>query len=106
MDYQRACCCRMGQRSAQPVYRTARMNSTYSNERTTGEQDYMSTHSLHDHSDCCGNPDQNYPSLAIVTSPSQVWQNIFSACDAMAHGTLFCELYKPWVGCKTGGRMR
>lgn len=60
----------------------------------------------HEQDTCCGDKHQNYPSLAIVTSPGQVWQMHYSPCDAMKHGTLFCELYKPWVGCKTGGRMR
>lgn len=106
MDYQRACGCRMGQRSAQPVYRTARMNSAYSNQRSMSEQAHMEMQRMNERSDCCGDLNQNYPSLAIVTSPSHVWRNLFSPCDAMAHGTLFCELHKPWVGCKMGGRMR
>ncbi|MBQ8383588.1 MAG: spore coat associated protein CotJA [Clostridia bacterium] len=49
-----------------------------------------------DGSECeceCGEP------LAIVTSPVQCWQNLYTPCEALAAGTLFKELYLPLVGC-------
>ena len=40
------------------------------------------------------------PSLAMVYSPNQTYDNLFSTEDALEHGTLFVELNKPW---KVGG---
>lgn len=117
MDYQRACGCRMGRSCDQPVYRTVQMNNAHlkacgSSDKAVHDACPLSESTrteraqAYNHSNCCGERNQGYPSLAIVTSPSQVWQKLYSPCDAMAHGTLFCELFKPWVGCKMGGRMR
>ena len=36
--------------------------------------------------------------LAMVYSPKQCWRMIFSPADAMRHGTMFEELYKPLEG--------
>ncbi|MBQ8720009.1 MAG: spore coat associated protein CotJA [Clostridia bacterium] len=33
--------------------------------------------------------------LAMVYSPKNEWRMIFSPADALCHGTLFEELYKP-----------
>jgi hypothetical protein len=40
------------------------------------------------------------PSLAMVYSPHQTFDNIYSTEEALEHGTLFVELDKPW---KVGG---
>ena len=37
--------------------------------------------------------------LAIVTSPVQCWQNLYSPCEALMAGTLFKDLNLPLVGC-------
>ena len=42
--------------------------------------------------DCCEH-------LAIVTSPVQCWQKLFTPCEALSMGTLFKELNLPLVGC-------
>lgn len=42
--------------------------------------------------DCCEH-------LAIVTSPVQCWQNLYTPCEALSAGTLFKELNLPLVGC-------
>ena len=36
--------------------------------------------------------------LAMVYSPYQSWRMLLSPDDALAHGTLFEELYKPFHG--------
>ena len=36
--------------------------------------------------------------LAMVYAPNQCWRMIFSPEDAMRHGTMFRELYKPLEG--------
>ena len=33
--------------------------------------------------------------LAMVYSPYQCWRRLYSEMDALSHGTLFEELYKP-----------
>jgi len=33
--------------------------------------------------------------LAMVYSPYQCWRMLYSEMDALSHGTLFEELYKP-----------
>ena len=40
------------------------------------------------------------PSLAMVYSPHQIFDGLFSTEEALEHGTLFVELDKPW---KVGG---
>lgn len=40
--------------------------------------------------------------LAIVTSPVQCWQNLYTPCEALAAGTLFKCLNLPLVGCGNG----
>ncbi len=40
------------------------------------------------------------PSLAMVYSPYQYFDKIYSPYEALCHGTLFSELNKPW---KAGG---
>ena len=37
----------------------------------------------------------NFP-LGMVYSPIQEWRNVYDADAALAHGTLFGELDKPW----------
>ncbi len=131
MDYQRACGCRVGRmQTAVPGYRITGTNRPIVRDvsREPASQSasqsasqpacqpasplqntaQMSTSDSREKKEYrCGDPNQHYPSLAIVYSPSQVWQELYAPCDALAHGTLFCELYKPWVGCcRTGGRMK
>lgn len=36
--------------------------------------------------------------LAMVYAPMQCWRMIYSPADALRHGTLFEELYKPLEG--------
>ncbi len=38
------------------------------------------------------------PSLAMVYSPEQCWQGILEPSEALAHGSLFSELVKPFMG--------
>lgn len=62
-------------------------------------QNRMETNNSHALDFACGTT----PSLAMVYSPHQFFTNIFSAEEALKHGTLFCELYKPWMpggGCR------
>ena len=40
--------------------------------------------------------------LAMVYSPFQCWRMLYSADEALKHGTLFEELYKPLEDCKNG----
>jgi len=40
--------------------------------------------------------------LAMVYSPYQCWRMIYTPADALMHGTLFEELYKPLGECKNG----
>ncbi len=40
--------------------------------------------------------------LAMVYSPYQCWRMLYSPMDALAHGTLFEELYKPLEECNDG----
>lgn len=42
--------------------------------------------------DCCMN------SLAMAYVPMQTWQNLYEPDVALARGTLFAELDKPFVG--------
>ena len=42
--------------------------------------------------------------LAMVYSPKQKWQNIYSPEEAMEHGTLFADLYFPWLAGEKGKR--
>ena len=39
------------------------------------------------------------PSLAMVYSPTQKWRMLYGVEDALTHGTLFEELYKPLEDC-------
>ena len=41
----------------------------------------------------------NMPALAMVYSPAQPWRMIYTPEDALSHGTLFEELYKPLEDC-------
>ncbi len=38
--------------------------------------------------------------LAMVYAPYQCWRRLYSPEDAMKHGTMFEELYKPLLMCK------
>ena len=45
-------------------------------------------------------PDKNCDEhLAIVTSPVQCWQKLYTPVEALAAGTLFKDLYLPLMGC-------
>lgn len=43
------------------------------------------------------------PALAMIYSPNQVWQDIYSEEDALTRGTIFAELDKPFCGSACGG---
>ena len=49
---------------------------------------------------CCNL--MKYPSLAMVYSPFQVFDNLFMPTEALKKGTLFCELDKPFCGTCSG----
>ena len=40
--------------------------------------------------------------LAMVYSPYQCWRMLYTPSEALKHGTLFEELYKPLGECKNG----
>lgn len=40
--------------------------------------------------------------LAMVYSPNQCWRRLYSPEEALSHGTLFEELYKPLEDCTNG----
>ena len=51
--------------------------------------------------DGCGKKNclSGYP-LAMAYTPDQIWQNLYCDEDALSHGTMFTELYKPFYhGC-------
>ena len=48
---------------------------------------------------CVGQSSSTPPSLAMVYSPEQSWRMIYTPEDALSHGTLFEELYKPLEDC-------
>ncbi len=91
MDYQRACGYPIG-RGMQGMGRGA-WRAPYVGDRM--QADTLRTRDVdRDGSECeCGEP------LAIVTSPVQCWQNLYTPCEALSAGTLFKELYLPLVGC-------
>lgn len=41
--------------------------------------------------------DNSKLSLAMVYSPEQPFEGLYSPEDGLAHGTLFEALYKPWM---------
>lgn len=60
---------------------------------------------------CCGTTgtaDRNgggtFCSLAMVYSPEQIWQGLYSPQEALREGTLFRELAKPFSGRTISGR--
>ena len=60
------------------------------------------------HPPACSHPpvDPAMPSLAMVYSPLQEWRCALSPSDALAHGTLFAELVKPFEGRSIANRGR
>ncbi len=50
----------------------------------------------------------NAPSLSMVYSPKQCWQNVFEPMDGLLHGSIFAELVLPLeVGrCNCAGEVR
>ena len=44
-------------------------------------------------------------SLAAVYPIKQCWKDIVDGCEGFSRGTIFCELYKPFMGdkCQRGG---
>lgn len=90
MDYQRAC----GIHGGRSAYNSFRMQNRQMG--ISRQPAWQSTNESSDrtHEDC----PMRY-GLAIVTSPVQCWQNLFSPCEAFAAGTLFRELHLPFVGC-------
>lgn len=47
--------------------------------------------------------DQSGPALAMAYVPMQRLNTVFSLDDALENGTLFPELYKPFLGYREGG---
>lgn len=45
-----------------------------------------------------------YPSLAMVYSPHQDFRDLYEPADALAHGTLYRELFKPFEAYTWGGK--
>lgn len=90
MDYQRACGCTV--RGMQGMGRTP-WRAPYAGNRTQTEMPRLGN-TDRDGCDCdCTEP------LAIVTSPVQCWQNLYTPCEALSAGTLFKDLNLPLVGC-------
>ena len=60
---------------------------------------YENEHAEHENgmSGSTDSPCGCFPSLAMVYSPNQTFSQLYSVEDAIAHGTLFSELYKPWM---------
>ncbi len=83
MDYQRAYGCRGGRVYTSPCTQMA-----------SGQK-------VRDADGIC-----EYPSLAMVYLPYQKWQDLYNPNDALANGTLFIELDKPFNAGKRGGRSR
>lgn len=83
MDYQRAYGCRGGRVCTAPCAQ-APIGQRVSNADNTCE----------------------YPSLAMVYLPYQKWQDLYNPNDALANGTLFVELDKPFTAGKRGGRSK
>ena len=46
----------------------------------------------------------NGASLAMAYVPMQKFQNLYTPEEALANGTLFMELDKPWLGRKARGK--
>ena len=46
------------------------------------------------------------PSLAMVYSPRQCWQNLLDPAVGLKHGTIFSELILPFEGRQIGGKER
>ena len=44
------------------------------------------------------------PSLAMVYSPRQCWQNLLNPAVGLKHGTIFSELVLPFEGRQIGGK--
>ena len=89
MDYQRACGCTV--RGMQGMGRTP-WRAPYGGNRMPTEKPRISGD--RDGCECdCTEP------LAIVTSPVQCWQNLYTPCEALSAGTLFKDLELPLVGC-------
>ncbi len=93
MDYQRACGqhpLRMPQGAARSKWRvpvsSERMPSSRMPDGEMPERPVCTEH------------------LAIVTSPVQCWQNLYTPCEALKAGTLFIDLDLPLTGCPTAYR--
>ncbi len=82
MDYQRACGIRRG--TGMPGSNRCTRMPQISGRAPV---DYPDSPAL------CSSP------LAIVSSPYQCWQNLYTPCEALSAGTLFRELDLPLVGC-------
>ncbi|MBO5022987.1 MAG: spore coat associated protein CotJA [Clostridia bacterium] len=48
----------------------------------------------------CKNDCLHGQSLAMVYSPCQEFENLYDTAEALCHGTLFSDLYKPFFGGK------
>ena len=91
MDYQRACGLHPGH-SYQGVGRCA-WRTPYGNAQPQITR-------MPEADNCAdGCPKDCCEPLAIVTSPVQCWQNLYTPCDALSMGTLFKDLNLPLVGC-------
>lgn len=87
MDYQRACGITGRAMPQRPrMYQPRQMGCN-----PGGQIVCMPESEMHG-SECCEH-------LAIVASPMQCWQNLYTPCEALSAGTLFRELNLPLVGC-------
>ncbi len=88
MDYQRACSGRSASRSLpRCAWRGPMMGDEMKSARSREEWEEGAESAL------CDEP------LAIVTSPVQCWQDLYTPAEALSVGTLFRQLDLPLVGC-------
>lgn len=82
-------CRNMGERSPERDFACPGTGELWQGETESGS-------GCNDNSSCargCSNQQ-----LSMVYAPKQCWRMIFSPADAMRHGTMFEELYKPLEG--------
>ena len=81
------------------------MNRAYLNNayRTPGRVPVGRSPAAMTANDCCRTPEaQSGKALAMAYVPSQKFENLYPAAEALRHGTLFADLDLPY--CAGGGR--
>ena len=66
---------------------------------------YAQTHATEQKNITCSQT-AGYPSLAIVYSPYQSFDNLFTPSEALCKGTIFAELDKSFYGTCDGNGMK